>query len=66
MGVAYSSPDFFPQTCVLYVCRCGRRATEHGRHTDESPPGWVHRDDEDVVCPTCAEACAEERAPARA
>lgn len=53
VGVDYEVPEFFPQTVGLYVCACGRAATEHGRHADELPPGWERQGDA-VLCAECA------------
>jgi hypothetical protein len=54
VGVDYETPEFFPQTVGLYICACGRAATEHGRHADELPPGWERHGDDAVVCAECA------------
>jgi hypothetical protein len=67
MAVQYGSPDFFPQTWALYVCRCGRLECEHGRHVSELPPGWHQMELEEreiAVCPTCWSRFDREAAPA--
>lgn len=64
MGVEYLAPEFFPQTCAIHTCRCGRSASVHGRHADELPEGWALMDGETEICAECVEARAETPAAA--
>src|SRR5436190_13923959 len=46
-----SSPDLVAFVAAVYVCDCGKKVSEHGRHAGDVPPGWVMTDAGRCLCP---------------
>jgi hypothetical protein len=60
MGVTYELIDApYPYLCAVYRCACGEVAVQHAGEAATPPERWdrqpVDGDDEEYLCPRCAE-----------
>ncbi len=60
MGVTYELIDApYPYLCAVYRCSCGAVAVQHASDAATPPERWdrqaVDGDDEEYLCPGCAE-----------